>query len=295
MKKLIILLYLIAFGIYNAQNNKDSISSKITLSGYAEVFYSYDFNQPGNHIRQPFLYTYNRHHEVNLNLGLMKVNYSTENMRANLAFMAGTYPQDNLIAEQDLLKYVNEANIGFKISKTKNIWIDAGIMPSHIGWESAIGKDNLNLTRSIAAENSPYFETGAKISYTSDNGKFFLSGLVLNGWQRIARPEGNQTLAFGHQISYKFSDNFSLNSSSFFGNDKRRKINACVISTIYMPILILVKNGRELQVLMWARNKLQKEVAVIILGIHQIYCLDMRLRTIPKLVEELNIIVIKMA
>ena len=128
--------------------------------------------------------------------------------------------QDNMSAEQDLLKNINEANIGFKVSKTKNIWIDAGIMPSHIGWESAIGKDNLTLTRTIAAENSPYFETGAKISYTSDNGQFFLSGLVLNGWQRIARPEGNQTLAFGHQLTYKFSDNFSVNSSSFIGNDK---------------------------------------------------------------------------
>jgi hypothetical protein len=153
-------------------------------------------------------------------LGLVKANYSTENMRANLALMAGTYAQDNLSAEQDALKLINEANVGFKNSKTKNIWIDAGIMPSHIGWESAIGKDNMNLTRSLAAENSPYFETGAKISYTSDNGKLFLSGLVLNGWQRIARLEGNQTLAFGHQITYKFSDDFSLNSSSFVGNDK---------------------------------------------------------------------------
>ena len=62
----------------------------------------------------------------------------------------------------------------------------------------------MNLTRSLAAENSPYFETGAKISYTSDNGKLFLSGLVLNGWQRIARLEGNQTLAFGHQIRISF-------------------------------------------------------------------------------------------
>lgn len=220
MKKIILSVSIVTFGMIAAQEVTETETSKVTFSGYAEIFYTYDFNQPNNHIRQPFLYTYNRHNEFNLNLGLVKANYTTENIRANLALMAGTYPQDNMSAEQDLLKIINEANIGFKISKTKNIWIDAGIMPSHIGWESAIGKDNLTLTRSIAAENSPYFETGAKISYTSDNGKFFLSGLVLNGWQRIARPEGNQTLAFGHQITYKFSDDFSLNSSSFIGNDK---------------------------------------------------------------------------
>ncbi|STD05622.1 porin [Chryseobacterium carnipullorum] len=85
----------------------------------------------------------------NLNLGLIKANYQSENLRANVALMAGTYAQDNMAAEQDALRYVNEANVGIKISKTKNLWIDAGIMPSHIGWESAIGKDNINLTRSF--------------------------------------------------------------------------------------------------------------------------------------------------
>lgn len=220
MKKIILSVSILTFAMITAQEATEAEIPKVTFSGYAEIFYTYDFNQPDNHIRQPFLYTYNRHNEFNLNLGLVKANYATENMRANLAMMAGTYPQDNMSAEQDLLKNINEANIGFKISKTKNIWLDAGILPSHIGWESAIGKENLTLTRSIAAENSPYFETGAKISYTSDNGKFFLSGSVLNGWQRIARPEGNQTLAFGHQINYKFSDNFILNSSSFIGSDQ---------------------------------------------------------------------------
>ncbi|KAF5272975.1 hypothetical protein FQR65_LT17253 [Abscondita terminalis] len=97
------------------------------------------------------------------------------------------------------------------------------IMPSHIGWESAIGKDNYTLTRSLAAENSPYFETGVRLSYTTDNGKWYLSGLVLNGWQRIAKPEGNQSISFGHQVTYKPSEKITLNSSSFIGNDKSRE------------------------------------------------------------------------
>ncbi|WP_343661502.1 porin [Chryseobacterium sp.] len=196
---------------------------KIKFSAYAELFYTYDFNEPGNHMRQSFLYSYNRHNEVNLNLGLVKASYENERLRANLALMAGTYAQDNMAAEQNALRYINEANIGIKISKNKNVWIDAGIMPSHIGWESAVGKDNFNLTRSLAAENSPYFETGAKISYTSDSGKWFLSGLVLNGWQRIAKAEGNQSISFGHQIIYKPSDKITLNSSSFIGNDKAKE------------------------------------------------------------------------
>ncbi|AZA53676.1 porin [Chryseobacterium sp. G0201] len=224
MKKYIVIGLMLCVFFPKAQSSDSmKIGNKITFSAYAELFYSYDFNEPASHNRQDFLYSYNRHNELNLNLGLAKATYQSENLRANFALMAGTYAQDNMVAEQDALRYVNEANIGIKISKNKNLWIDAGIIPSHIGWESAIGKDNMNLTRSLAAENSPYFETGAKISYTSDSGKWFLSGLVLNGWQRIAKADGNQSISFGHQITYKPNDKITLNSSSFVGNDKSKE------------------------------------------------------------------------
>lgn len=223
MKKYIVAGAILGF-IFSEAQSPDSLKTKnkVVFSAYTELFYTYDFNEPSNHLRQNFLYSYNRHNELNLNLGLVKASYENKSLRGNMALMAGTYAQDNMAAEQDALRYVNEATIGIKISEKKNLWIDAGIMPSHIGWESAVGKDNMTLTRSLAAENSPYFETGAKISYTSGSGKWFLSGLVLNGWQRIAKPAGNQTVSFGHQLIYKPNAKITLNSSSFIGNDKAK-------------------------------------------------------------------------
>ncbi|MBS1548455.1 MAG: porin [Bacteroidetes bacterium] len=206
--------------LQTVQAQSESVTPKLSFSAYAEPYYSYDFNQPDNHNRPGFIYSHHRHNEVNLNLGLLKASYQTDNVRANLAIAAGTYMNANYAAETGVMKNIYEANVGVKISKTKNLWIDAGVMPSHIGWESAIGKDNWTLTRSLAAENSPYFETGAKISYTTDSGKWFLSALVLNGWQRIQRPDGNNSLAFGHQLTYKPNEKITLNSSSFVGNDK---------------------------------------------------------------------------
>lgn len=209
-----------------AQTN-DSISilptseiPALKFSGYIETYYAYDFNQPENNVRPGFIYSHNRHNEVALNLGFIKAAYDTGNVRANLALMAGSYPNANLSAEEGVLKNIYEANAGVKLSKTANLWVDAGIFASHIGFESAIGKDCWTLTRSILADNSPYYESGAKISYTSPSGKWFVSGLVLNGWQRIQRVESNKTLAFGHQLTYKPSAKVTLNSSSFIGNDK---------------------------------------------------------------------------
>lgn len=217
MKKLFFILLSAAAISANAQT--DSTDSPLKLSGYIESYYNYDCGKPANHIRPSFLYSYNRHNEVNVNIGFVKVAYETSKVRANLALMAGTYANANLAAESGVLKNIFEANAGIKVSKTHNIWIDGGIFASHIGFEGAIGKDCWNLTRSLSAENSPYYESGAKLSYTSNDGKWFASGLLLNGWQRIQRIDGNNTPAFGHQLTFKPSDKVTLNSSSFVGSD----------------------------------------------------------------------------
>ncbi|MBP6515622.1 MAG: porin [Chitinophagales bacterium] len=196
---------------------KAAFKGKLIFSGFSEAYYGYDFGKPQSGNRPDFIYSHNRHDEVNLNLIYAKLNYSASHLRTNLALMYGTYANANLAAEPFPLRYIFEANIGFRLSKKKELWLDGGIFPSHIGFESAISKDCWTLTRSIMAENTPYFETGAKLSYTSDNGKLFASVLLLNGWQRIQRIKGNSLPSFGWQITYKPNTIFSLNSSTFFG------------------------------------------------------------------------------
>lgn len=217
MKKLLSYISFLSVWIISAQETKDH---SFKISGFAEVYYQYDSNNPENNSRPGFIYSHHRNNEVNVNLAFIKANYETEKLRANLALATGTYMNANYSEEKGVLKNIYEANIGFKISKNKNIWIDAGVFPSHIGFESAIVKDNWTLTRSIAAENSPYFETGAKISYTTDNGKWMVSGLIVNGWQRIQQVDGNSSPSFGHQLTFMPNEKLTINSSSFIGNDK---------------------------------------------------------------------------
>ncbi|WP_245770834.1 porin [Mucilaginibacter polytrichastri] len=198
----------------SAQDNKN-----LTISGYAEVYYSYSFNNPPDHNMPPFVYAYNRHNEVNLNLGFIKANYNNDNVRANLALMAGTYTNTNLAAEPGVLKNIFEANAGIRLSKKADLWLDAGVFASHIGFESAVGKDCWVLTRGILSDNTPYFETGAKVSYTTDNGKFIASALYLNGWQRIQRQDGNNKPAGGLQLTWKPSEDVTFNYSNYLGTE----------------------------------------------------------------------------
>jgi hypothetical protein len=196
------------------------VKNSFTISGYVEAYYNHDFNKNEKNTTPGFFYNFNRANEVNLNLVFVKVNYSTERVRANVALATGTYMNANYAAEPGVLKNIYEANVGLKVSKNNNLWLDAGVMPSHIGFESAVGKDNWTLTRSLPAENSPYFESGVRLGYTSKDEKFYLSAMYLNGWQRIQRVDGNSRPAFGTQVTYKPNRAVTLNYSTFIGNDK---------------------------------------------------------------------------
>jgi Putative beta-barrel porin-2, OmpL-like. bbp2 len=218
MKRILIGILSLSTTIAYAQI--DTSKSSLVFSGYVEAYYGYDLNQPEDHSRPSFLYSHNKHNEFNLNLGFVKAGYSSEKVRANIALATGTYMNSNYAAEVGVAKNIYEANAGFKLAKKQNLWVDAGIFASHIGFESAISKDCRVLTRSILAENSPYFESGVKLSYLSNNTKWFFSGLVLNGWQRIQRPDGNNTPAFGTEITYTPNSKLTLNYSTFIGNDK---------------------------------------------------------------------------
>lgn len=213
------ILFLFLITTANAQVGLDK-KSPLTFSGYLETYYSFDTGNPDKHLRPAFFYSYNNHNQINLNLALVKANYNKNNVRGNLALMAGTYPEYNLAAEPNLLKNIFEANVGVKISAKHNLWIDTGIMPSHIGFEGAIGKECVNLTRSILADNSPYYEAGVKIGFTSASEKWYFAALYLNGWQRIQKVDGNQTPAFGTQITYKPSNKLTLNYSTYIGNEQ---------------------------------------------------------------------------
>lgn len=191
---------------------------QVILSGFVDVFYVYDFNEPISDFRQPFFYNHNRHNEFNLNLGLVKFALEQPKYRANLALQTGTYAFDNYAAEDDVMKNIYEANVGLSLNQKNNLWLDAGILGSHIGFESAISIDNPTLTRSILAENSPYFLAGTKLTY-KPNEKWEVAALIINGWQRIKRVEGNSLPSFGTQFKYSPSEKITLNWSTFFGTD----------------------------------------------------------------------------
>lgn len=223
MKRLALAACMLLAMQVHAQNGFPQLKgflSPLTISGYAEAYYGGDFNNPVGNTRPSFLFSFNKNNEAAVNLALLRGSYAASAFRANLAMALGTYMKTNYALEPGFLGNFYEGNVGIKLSREGNLWLDAGVFPSHIGLESAVGKDNWTLTRSIGADNTPYYETGAKIGYTSENEKWYASALILNGWQHIKPVEGSSIPSFGTQVTYKPLAGITLNSSTFLGTDK---------------------------------------------------------------------------
>ncbi len=181
--------------------------------GYVGVYYGYDFNNPASLARPGFIYSENLHNQIAVNIALLGARYASDRIRGTFAIQTGTYPDANYAAEPAIFKNIYEAWGGARLAK--NLWLDAGIFLSHIGLEGPNSRDDLTLTRSIMADNSPYYEAGAKLTY--DRGrKWLFSVLAINGWQVIR--DRNQNEAVGTQVQFRPGPKWLLNSSTFVGD-----------------------------------------------------------------------------
>ena len=192
-------------------------ASPFTFYGYLDAYYGYDFGNDATNARPGFLYSHTRQQEFSVNPALLGARYANGQVRGALGLHAGSYVEANYSNEPTTLRHLYEAYAGFRpFAKT---WLDVGVFASHLGLESAISKDNWTLSRSLIADNSPYYETGARFTYEPAP-KLTLTALVLNGWQNIR--ETNLKKAFGTQIQWKPTDKLVINSSTFVGDEQPR-------------------------------------------------------------------------
>lgn len=203
-----------------ARAQEADTTAHVTLGAFVDGYFAYDFNQPSGHDRA-FTTQAQRHDEFNVNLAHVEAKYVSSRARGRLALQAGTSVQANYAAEpdtiagfQDLLPIIQEAYAG--IAVTPKLWVDAGIFFSHIGSESWISADNPTYTRSLAAEFSPYYETGVRASWQA-HPSLAVTAVVVNGWQNIA--ETNHGKAGGVRLDWTASPSITLSYSNFLGRE----------------------------------------------------------------------------
>ena len=206
MKKVVILCLL----SMSAWAQSDTL--RYTFGAYLETYYGHSFANPRSKEKSALFYNHTLQNRPALNLGLVEFSASKAKWTFRWDFMLGTYSQKNLASEPGVLKHIYQLNAQVQLAPAHQLIL--GIMPSHIGLESAKNWENASFSRSYIAENSPYYESGIAWSYNPTK-QMNVKVLALTGWQTMHRFRP----ALGTQITLDNAKGLRFNTSSFIGDE----------------------------------------------------------------------------
>jgi hypothetical protein len=214
----IIFIFCLLTSVQALCENDSTPKIKFRTEGLAETYFVYDFTSPKQEFRPAFYYNHHVNNQPGLNLALFRFAADYSRFKTSIGVMTGSYASANLADEPNWSQHMYEANISFQLLKNKQLWLQTGIFNSHIGFESAIAADCYTLTRSLAADNSPYYETGVKLNYKTKNEKWEYNLLLLNGWQQMPNFNRSFKPSLGFQMLYSYKK-YTFNYSNYIGNE----------------------------------------------------------------------------
>jgi hypothetical protein len=194
----------------------------VTFGGFIDTYYAMDFGRPVN-IDRAFTTQAARNAEFNVNLAFVDAVLNGDRVRGRLALQAGTSVEANYLTEPNvgqysggtLSRHIQEAVVGVRMRE--GVWLDAGIMLSHVGSETWVSRDNPTYTRSLIADFSPYYQSGVKVTWDVRPDVTALFTIV-NGWQNIS--ENNSDKSFGARLDWAVSPHISLGYYNLIGNEQ---------------------------------------------------------------------------
>jgi hypothetical protein len=215
-------LLLLVAPIAVQDTTSDSTKVSVNFGAFIDTYYAFDAGRPASFDR-PFTTQPARHNEFNVNLAFLEAKLSGERIRGRFAAQAGTSVQANYAAEPStgaisgaqLARVIQEAVVGYRIAPA--LWVDAGIYASYIGHEGFISRDNPTYTRSLLADFTPYFLTGAKLTWQARD-DVSAQVHVVNGWANIS--ENNDAKGIGLRVDWNASPELLVAGTFYAGNEQ---------------------------------------------------------------------------
>lgn len=203
IKKALFSLFLLSFA-----SNLYSANEKFFLTGYVDTYYTSDnldkefpLFSSINHQREKF----------SLNIAYLLFQYKDDNYRLKLGLQEGDIPK-NIYFEEP--KNIQQANIGVRLAD--GLWLDAGIMSTHIGGEITHPRMNYFSTHSAITFFEPTYQAGVKLSYNF-NDNWYADLQLINGNHLFGDNNEQKTLAY--TLGYE-SDYFSAFYAGMAGNEE---------------------------------------------------------------------------
>lgn len=205
-----------------AEAPKEQKATRLDIRGFLDVYYTYNFNRPADHAN--FFpgtgTTAERDDEFAINLAQVDFIVAPKPVGLHLAAGFGNTLEvvhsaevQGVATSPDAWRHLVQASFQIQTDVGRGLLVEAGVFPSHIGFEVLQSKDNWNYTRSWEAELSPYYQTGVKLAVGLGE-RWSAQVHVLNGWQVIA--DNNRGKSLGWQLAYA-GDKVSLTFNGIAG------------------------------------------------------------------------------
>ena len=178
--------------------NRASFFDKIEFSGFADTYYSYNFNRPASRKNGLRNFDFN-HNQFSLNLLEFAMERKAEPLgfRVDLNFgdtakwVHATEPGGS-----DVYQYLQQAYFSYKAPVGKGLSVDVGKFVTQHGAEVIETKDNWNYSRSLLFSWAiPYYHFGARATYPFGE-KLSVAGYVVNGWNNVVDNNSGKTFGF---------------------------------------------------------------------------------------------------
>lgn len=176
-------LFLMCLLPFSAKAQVDTLSSKgaLTISGYIDSYYQYNFNRPasGQNTGRVFDLPHNQ-----FSLGLVQTVFSYSIDRLNVVADLTFGPNADMgnFGNSGTSRLIKQAYISYDF--TDKLTFTIGQFGTHIGYELIDAPLNFNYSLSYLFGNGPFYHTGAKIDYALTDKVGLMFGVV-NGWDAL--------------------------------------------------------------------------------------------------------------
>lgn len=180
--------------------------SGIDISGFVDVYYSYNFHDPaepagGPDFEQALRAFDTEANEFSLSLAELVVQKAPAPVGFRIDFDYG--PTTDIVhffepSGTEIFKNVQQAYVTYVAPVGKGLTIDFGKFVTHMGFEVIESKDNWNYSRGLLFTWAiPFYHTGLRIGYPVADG-VTVTLLGVNGWNNV--DENNDGKTVGAQV-----------------------------------------------------------------------------------------------
>ncbi|MEB3198167.1 MAG: outer membrane beta-barrel protein [Candidatus Sericytochromatia bacterium] len=189
----------------------------LTWTLLVDTYYGQALNQPADHTVFPTT-TAPRHHEINLNLGLLGVEVTEqEGLYGKLVLQGGNYVDAIFGADPSVgrgaynslagMRTIQQAWAGHRFPVLSGLNVVMGLFPAYIGLDSYLPQENWNYTHNLCSDFTPYYLQGLMAQlYPRPELKAEL--WLVNGWQTLGKT--GEGFGLGYSLNWRLGDRLSL-------------------------------------------------------------------------------------